>query len=331
MLPWHAEIWRQWRTAYREQRWAHALLLHGLPGVGKRELATHLAKTLLCDNPGDTWQACGNCASCALFNAGTHPDLMLLSPAEGKQQIAIDQVRGACSDLALTSYRRGWKVAVVSPAHQLTVAAANCLLKTLEEPAANTAILLLTSRPSALLPTVRSRCQQWGISPPTAADAHRWLAANAKQPVKPELLRLAQGAPLQALAMAESGYAELWSAVGTDLGALLSGDRDVTQIAKGWANTELPERLTCLDHWLSARLRQAIAGTDDPITGAPLPTDARQLNINRLFQCLDRTRELKAQLARTALQAELAVDGILIGLLQALTAGSQARKPPVRF
>jgi DNA polymerase-3 subunit delta' len=318
-LPWHDTVWSQLHAAWREKRWPHGLLLHGPEGVGKYALARRLANTLLCDRAADSWQACGECASCKLLHSGTHPDMLNIEPEEGKQQISVDQIREACSRLTLTSYRRGYKVALISPAHQMTMAAANSLLKTLEEPAPNTALILLTSRPGALLATLRSRCQQVAIRIPQETTALRWLASSVNKEISPQLLQMANGAPLRALAMANGDYESLSHAVSEDIEALLASRQDVTHIAKRWADERLGDRLGCVDRWLCARLRAAILGTADPITRGLLPSGAEQLNISRLYSCLDRVRALQAQLTRTALQRELAVDAVLVDLLDALS------------
>lgn len=323
-LPWHELLWQQLQTAWQEARWPHALLLYGPQGVGKQALAIRLASALLCDETRDAtnlrFEACGICASCKLLASKTHPDLLTIQPEEDKQQISVDQIRESCAQLAMTSYRRGYKVAIIEPAHQMTLSAANSLLKTLEEPSPNTALVLVTSRAGALLPTLRSRCQQLAVRAPREADALTWLSTVSKVPIAPELLRFASGAPLRALEFAQGGFETLWQQVHDDLDSLVSGNQDVTQIAKRWADEALADRLTCLDHRLAAHLRSRITGNDDPITSMPLPRSAAQLNISRLYNCLDRVRELKMQLTRTALQRELAVDGVLISLLETLVA-----------
>jgi DNA polymerase III subunit delta' len=103
---------------------------------------------------------------------------------------------------------------------------------------------------------------------------------------------------------------------------LLSGRADVTQVAAAWGKDALPDRLTWLDLWLTSVARGAVAGNADlitfPIRGAHLPSMPRTLNISGVYSMVDRARALKSQLARTALQRELAVESWLIALLDVL-------------
>ncbi len=316
LLPWHAGPIDRLQSAWRQQRWPHALLLYGAEGLGKRRLAEWIAQAVLCDAAKDELRICGECASCTLFVARTHPDLYFLSPEEDKQQISVDQIREACTNLAMTSYRQGYKVTIVEPAHQMTIGAANGLLKTLEEPVRNTMLILLSSKPSGLPATIRSRCQQLAVRAPLESDALAWLAKVAETPVAPEVLRFAHGAPLRALDLAKGRYTTLSGEVGTAFEALFSGKADVTQIAKQWNDDDLIDRLLCVDHWIERKIRAAVGQSDDLVTGMVLPSGAPTLNISRLFVCLDRVRELKATLARTALQRELAIEALLLALLE---------------
>lgn len=319
-LPWHEQAVQRLQLAWKQQRWPHGLLIYGAEGLGKRRLAEWIAQAVLCDRTRDELVVCGECASCKLYAARTHPDLMLLSPEEDKQQIAIDQIREACANLAMTSYRQGFKVAIVEPAHQMTIGAANSLLKTLEEPAPNTMLILLTSRPSGLPATIRSRCQQLAVRAPVEREALAWLAANAEAPVPTEILRFAHGAPLRALDLAKGRYSTLSGEVRTGLEALFAGKADVTQIAKHWNDDDLIDRLLCVDHWIEQKIRLAVGQTADLVTGTVLPSGAPTLNISRMFVCLDRVRELRAVLARTALNKELAVEAILLAMLETFVA-----------
>ncbi len=332
LLPWHAEATGQLRQAWAANRLPHAILVHGAEGLGKRSFAAWLACAVLCESsPNAELNCCGQCASCALIKAGSHPDLYWVAPEEGKQQLSVDQVRETCEKLSKTSFRRGYKVAIIEPAHQMTPGAANSVLKTLEEPSAGSLLVLLTSRPSGLLPTVRSRCQKLTILRPSTAAAVEWLQQEAGKPISPALLEFSGGAPLRALEYADGRFEALDQHMQRSLSDLLTGEADVTQVAAEWEKDALIDRLVWLDLWLSSAARQAIAGSDERVTfpggHAHLPSLPRTLNISALYSMVDRTRALKAQLARTALQRELAVESWLIALLEAL---APAKVPTAR-
>jgi DNA polymerase III subunit delta' len=329
LLPWHADATAQLRQAWSAQRLPHAILVQGADGLGKRSFAAWLAAAVLCEKSnGSELNACGTCTSCALVKAGSHPDFHWIAPEEDKQQLSVDQVRAACEKLSKTSFRQGYKVAILEPAHQMTPGAANSVLKTLEEPSRGSLLVLLTSRPSGLLPTVRSRCQKLTIARPSTTDAMAWLQQETGKTVPPALLEFSGGAPLRALEYAGGAFDALNQHMQKSLRDLLSGDVDVTQVATEWEKDALIDRLIWLDLWLSAVARVAIAGTDERVTfpGGPahLPSLPRTLNISALYGMVDRTRALKAQLARTSLQRELAVESLLIGLLETL---AQAKAP----
>lgn len=331
LLPWHATAIAQLRQAWGANRLPHAILVQGAEGLGTGSFAAWLSAAVLCEKSvGETLDVCGTCASCALIKAGSHPDLYWVAPEEDKTQLSVDQVRAACEKLSKTSFRQGYKVAVVEPAHQMTPGAANSVLKTLEEPSKGSLLILLTSRPSGLLPTVRSRCQKLTIARPSTADAMAWLQQEAGKAISPALLEFSGGAPLRALEYADGRFDALNQHMQKSLRDLLSGDADVTQVAAEWEKDALIDRLVWLDLWLSALARTAIAGTDERVTfpGGPahLPSPTRPLNISALYSMVDRARALKAQLARTALQRELAVESWLIGLLEAL---APAKSGPV--
>ncbi|MBI2383422.1 MAG: hypothetical protein HYV18_05065 [Gammaproteobacteria bacterium] len=177
-LPWHEGAWRQWIEAQRADRLAHAVLVAGHRGVGKRHFVQGLCTALLCESPGIDGLACGRCRGCVQIAAGLHPNLRRLAPEEGKRDISIDAVRELIERLALSSHYRARKVAVIDPADALNISSVNALLKTIEEPPAGSHLILVTERIMALPATLRSRCRILRFGAPPADAAGRWLAAQ---------------------------------------------------------------------------------------------------------------------------------------------------------
>jgi DNA polymerase-3 subunit delta' len=322
-LPWHRALAERFEAANSANRMPHGVLLHGAEGLGKRHFAMWLSNALLCEGERAHFAPCGECAGCKLLHAGTHPDFQWIRPEEDKQQISIDQVRAATQKLGQTSARHGWKVAVIEPAQQMTTGAANSLLKTLEEPTPNSLLILIAPQPSGLPPTIRSRCQQIEVDHPSAEQVQQWSRDTAGIGLDPAILAFCSGAPLSALGYAQSGrFGELNERMKRALSDLLTGAADVTQVAPAWADELLPERLRWLDLWLSDRLRAWIAGNDELITfperAVPLPRIRPPLNISAVYEVLDRIRQLRVQLTKTALQRELAIESLLLALLGAL-------------
>lgn len=321
VYPWLNAAADQLQQAWAARRLSHALLLHGPEGIGKRAFAAWVAAALLCErSQGGPLQTCGVCGGCKLSEAGSHPDFFWVSPEEDKTQISIDQLRAASERLSKTAYREGYKIAIVQPAHQMTPSAANSLLKTLEEPTPDTLLVLVTSRPSSLLPTVRSRCQKLALAGPSTEEALDFVRGESGQAAPRDLLEFVGGTPLRALEQGGGAFTALNDHMVKTLEGLFSGRADVTQIAAEWADERLNDRLNWVDLWLQSLARGAVAGSADLITfpSRPphLPSSSRTLNISGVYSLVDRARALKAQLARTALQRELAVASWLFALLE---------------
>jgi DNA polymerase-3 subunit delta' len=194
-------------------RWPHALLIVGPRGIGKRALALEFARALLCETPRGDGSACGECASCRYVAAGQHPDLRVVEPVEidddgvakPVEWIQVDAIRDLIGWAQLTSHRRVAKVAVIAPAERMNAAAANALLKTLEEPAPATFLILVSAAPGRMPATVRSRCRMMQAPRPDARLSTSWLAEQGVGAPQP-LLAQAGGAPLAALALADPHY-----------------------------------------------------------------------------------------------------------------------------
>ena len=314
-LTWHEGARMHVATALEGGRLPHGLLLHGPDGVGKERFAGVLAAGLFCRQRVAGVTPCGACPECALSRGGSHPDLHWLRRPEDKKSIGVDQVREACDELAMTSMRGGYRVAIITPANIMTIAAQNALLKTLEEPAPRTLLVLVTARPSQLLPTLRSRCQRIEVPRPPPGQATAWLAAELGSQPSPRLLELAGGAPLRALALAPH-FETLESEMPGMLEALLGGRVDVTRLAADMLGEGLPARLGWLEAWLGQLIRRRALpdATRLTVPGGPLlQRAAAEVNITAAFRLVDRVRESRRLLEGSAAPA-LVVEALLIEL-----------------
>jgi len=230
---WNESLWTD--LAGAAERLPHALLVHGPRGVGKRALAEHFAQFLLCEAAAA--RPCGRCEACRWFVAGNHPDVRWLEPeaiakprpsedeSEGRGaarsakpslEIKVEQVRALADFLNIGSHRGRHRIALVHPAEEMNLHAANSLLKSLEEPPSGAVFVLVSHRPARLLPTIRSRCVALPVGLPERATAEAWLRSSGV-PDAPRWLAFAGGAPLQALEYASGARGETISRL---LGAL---------------------------------------------------------------------------------------------------------------
>src|SRR6266513_4787158 len=152
------------RRALVAQRVRHAYLFTGPEHIGKALLAQRFAQTLLCTGGGDAHNApqnpCNTCLSCRKVMHGNHPDVHYISRSTDKQFILIEQVRALQADAARKTLEGRRNIFIIQGMHEMNVQAANCLLKTLEEPEPDVVLLLTAPDPGSLLPTILSRVQQ---------------------------------------------------------------------------------------------------------------------------------------------------------------------------
>ncbi|HVT03077.1 MAG TPA: hypothetical protein VHL58_06825 [Thermoanaerobaculia bacterium] len=139
----------------------HGLILQGTPTSVLQDAALRLAQTVNCPN-GSTGD---DCSSCSRIARGSHPDVHMLAVNDDRKMISIDQVRELVGQASMRPYEGRCKVFLIESAETMSPAAANSLLKTLEEPTSDTLFILSTRSADLLLPTIRSRCQIVSLRP----------------------------------------------------------------------------------------------------------------------------------------------------------------------
>ncbi|KAF1085866.1 DNA polymerase III subunit tau [Sporotomaculum syntrophicum] len=200
----HEQVVKSLQSALANNFVNHAYTFSGPTGLGKKSVGFAFARALLCRcNQGD---ACGECDDCNRSERGLHPDLHIISP-EGNS-IKIHQLRAVQESASITAYGMGRQVFLILQAEKMTLAAANCFLKTLEEPPAGVVFILITDEPAGMLPTVLSRCQQYRFSRLSREKVLRVLAnkgSGAYYSVESAQVaaELSEGCPGRALAMLE--------------------------------------------------------------------------------------------------------------------------------
>jgi DNA polymerase III subunit delta' len=295
MHPWNEPILASLAARAATGKLPHALLIHGVQGVGKLALAERVAQLLLCETESGA-KPCGRCDGCRWYLGGNHPDFLRLEPeslakpieaeegdpAPAKKttkpstEIKIEQVRAVAGFLNMRSSRGRLRVALVHPAEDMNISAANALLKGLEEPPAGAMFLLVSHRPSQLPPTIRSRCVAVPVPVPSQTVALSWLSGQGIKGAE-RWLAYAGGAPVRALHYAAQADA---------LEALLKNPHLVDDREGAEELAEVLQKIA-LDRAFTAfglpPKYQAVAGKAAPISAKAWLAYARQMGKDRLL------------------------------------------------
>lgn len=315
--PWLRPAFDRLIARYQQGSGHHALLVHALPGMGDDALIYALSRWLMCSQPQGT-KSCGHCHSCQLMQAGTHPDYTVLQPEKGKSTLGVDAVREVSDKLYAHARMGGAKVVWLPDAGLLTEAAANALLKTLEEPPANSWFFLGCREPQRLLATLRSRCFTFHLAPPDESFATGWLAREVQvsEDALCAALRLSAGAPAAALELLSP---EHWSARQAlcEKVSFAVANKDWISLLSVLNHEPVDERL----RWLATLLLDAIKWLQgirsaqsnvDVLTLVAQLADALALNVlqamvTTLFRCREQL------ISVTGLNRELLLTELLLG------------------
>ncbi len=280
VLQWYATPLRALLS--RRQNMPHAVLLTGPEGTGKEHFAGILATSLLCSNPSAEGFACGECQSCQLHAASTHPDfyrITLESNVDGKlaKDIKVEQIRQLIHSLSQTSQLGGRKITIIDPAERMNRNAANSLLKTLEEPTADTLLVLLAAQPSRLLPTVRSRCQRITLKPPSRELVVAWLRQQCPEHDAEALYAAADGAPFAALELATGDTLNQRQHLFKSFCAIAEGRLDPISAASDWAKSDSELVFRWLRSWVCDLIGLACQQHKSRINNTDLATALQRL------------------------------------------------------
>jgi DNA polymerase-3 subunit delta' len=291
-FPWQAAQWERLWHSRRTDHMPHALLLTGHRGRGVSEFALRLTAALLCPSPLPDGAPCGRCRSCALHEAGNHPEVLVMAPEAVGKAIKVDQIRELMDFVSLKPVFGAFKVALVDPAEAMNRQAANALLKTLEEPPSRTVLALCTERRASLPLTVQSRCQRVDFPPVAATAADTWLRARLPEaPDLGSLMALYDHAPLAVLSAHASGDLQLRDDLIGDLERLALGQADPIEVAARWSTLDTP----ALFLWLVKLIGDLIAVKSGASTGRVSNSDraerladlAHPRRLVQLFACYD--------------------------------------------
>jgi DNA polymerase-3 subunit delta' len=318
LCPWLKGALSRLEAAYEAQRLGHAWLIGGPAGSGKLNLALVFTRRLLGRGPKQEPADLSPEDAVAAYAgrhapADHHPDLHWLFPAEDKTAISVEQIRGLGAELNLKSHAGGAKVVLFEPADGMTTAAANALLKSLEEPSAETYLLLLADQPNRLPPTIRSRCQRLDVPRPTPLELAAWLSTP------PEDLAaawtLTGGSPIQIATVMAAGKSSETNTLSEQL-VLISQDKAPIQaVVESWVKGDPELALIWLTRELHRQIRARLAPGSTSVTdraAVALHNAWSDLTLRRLFEQHEKADRLLS-LVGSGINLELGLQALLLG------------------
>jgi DNA polymerase-3 subunit delta' len=301
-LSWLKPLIESWQSSQSQGRPPHAVMLTGTPGSGKRAAAAWLARSRL-------GIAGGSAMPEYPWTIPEHADLRWITPPEDKHAIGIDQIRELVSEISLTSYQGGGKVAVIDPADAMTTNAANSLLKTLEEPPGDTLLVLVVDRPGRLPATIVSRCQRMNIRVPAEQDGMAWLQRFQAGANWAKVLREAGYAPLAAVeGMARLGDTQQMA---SDFAALAAGREAPLQVAARWSKHDPQFVLGWLGRQVQMCISKATNGASAGDSAAVGDSVLERIDRRKMFCYLDIINRLRSQPAGS-FNVQLTLECLLI-------------------
>ena len=315
-LPWYQGVVTQLLDLQKQKRLPHAILL-SLPGESdETRLLWHLSMALLCNDKQQEGDPCGKCSSCHLMLSNTYPDFKLIglqydeSKKKYNKNIKIEQIRELIHEIHLTRSYDNLKIAVIYPADKMSIAGANSLLKTLEEPAENALIIVATHKPGKIPVTIRSRCQQWSLQLPSKEQAAHWLGGQGFEAEKIEqYLEFADGDPQLAFRLQEIDYVELVSGFKQRFGQYLKNQIDVVKLSQYLVINDISVTRRLVGMVVKAYCYQFCGFQNSETAGSPLRKQSAQAMFDLLTQI-----ERQLMIEENNLDMQLQLEDVLISI-----------------
>jgi len=314
LYPWHNSYWQHLSAYVEQQRIPQALLINGVAGLGKQQLALYFAQYLMCSNK-QAQTFCGHCESCQLFIANTHPDFIWVQPEEVGKAIGVDLIRNLIVKLRLKPQYSEFRVVLISPAEKMNNNSANAFLKCLEEPPERTMFILLAEKMQVLPATIISRCQKLLLTPPKLEEVSAWLQGQGITERQALLLNLAEGAPLLALNYAQSNVLEQRQNCFTEWQKILLANACPIELAEKWHKLPASQILSWLISWTEDIIKCHFHVERSLLRNADLEKHLNVLSKRLDLQCLYEFHRLlltDIQRIQTQLNKQLLFEEILI-------------------
>lgn len=269
----HAALLDRLSSAVDRESLHHALLFEGPPGVGKNTVAMHLARAANCVDDDLAARPCGRCRPCTTIAAGNHPDIIVLTPESSSASglISIKRIREVVRQAQYHRYGARRRFIIIDPIEALAPAAANALLKTLEEPPDGTGFILIATNARALLPTIVSRCQRVRFGPVSTAELQEWLHGRGASDVE-AIAAAALGCPGVAIRL-EQGELKtrnqardaLITVLEGDLASLFTFDQKLCSGSRAAYRVKMERLFELLEELLRDAALRATGSTSSPV------------------------------------------------------------------
>lgn len=303
IYPWQTEQWLRCKSLYENERLPHALLFSGKEGLGIQEFAVNFATAILTDSFSDNGVEENVSKDWHLLQSGNHPDYSMLQPEEAGKQIKVDQVRELIEFLQYTSQYGRKKIAIIEPAEAMNRSSANGLLKTLEEPPADSLLILVAYKPELLPITIRSRCQEIVFSYSDSTESQQWLLQNIADPSQLELAMMITSAPLAAKSLIESDQLSERNTLLNELNLLQKQQVEPISIAERWNTIGASEIVTTLQGFFLDMAKLKLLSDKAAVSNRDIIKNllhlVAKLDMFSLLTCCRLLNELKQQLQST--------------------------------